>query len=152
MFFFWLCNRQVVDYNEEQCLRRREIAEEVEEERELFELELSEREVVYQTKLAQWMRIRNGGREGGREGGGEGGGERDGIDGERQEENNTEQQSGMETASQPSLRPMSPSSEGYHENCMSKQFLQTIIKIFFIFQSPGRPPRLPLIKTNITRS
>ena len=127
MFFFWFCNRQVVDYNEEQCLRQREIVEEVEEERELFELELSEREAVYQTKLAQWMRIREGGRDGGREG-------------ERQEENNTEQQSGMETASQPSLRPMSPSLEGYHENCMSKQFLQTIIKILFIFSPPADPP------------
>ena len=67
--------RQAVDAGEEQCLRQREISEEVEETEEWYMTELTEREATYQTQLAQWrasrkMRVREGGGEGGgREGG-----------------------------------------------------------------------------------
>ena len=53
-----------MDKEEEEGLREREIAEEVEEEREWYHLEeLPRREAVYQTQLAQWralgkMRVR----------------------------------------------------------------------------------------------
>ena len=65
--------REAVDCSEEQSLRERETAEEMEEERELYMSELPEREADYHARLTQWkasreMRVREGGRrEGGRE-------------------------------------------------------------------------------------
>ena len=86
--------RQAVDTREEQAILQREIAEEVEEEREQYVTELPQREALYRSQLAEWkanrkMRVREGeggrnrGRKGGREGeeekekGREGGGRRE---------------------------------------------------------------------------
>ena len=47
-----------MDPSEEQALREREIAEEVEEEREWYQSELAEREAAYARQLAEWRELR----------------------------------------------------------------------------------------------
>ena len=68
-----------MDFREEEALLLREIAEEVEEEGELYEADFAEREAAYHTQLAEWrthrkLRVREG--RGGRDGEGGTGRER----------------------------------------------------------------------------